>query len=191
MSTVLDVLHEDHRNVARLLELIGRELDALAGGSGGNLQLMRDAMTYMIHFPDHTHHPKEDLMFDRMCSKERKPAFEDEIAKLRREHGALARKSEAFRDALRRAIDGAATDRPALIAMGRDYVEFLGYHMRLEEETVFTEARTLLDDTDWAEITEAFEARTDPIFGPLVEAEYRALYQHIRNTEYLAARRRD
>ena len=191
MSTILGTLHEDHRNVDRLLELLSRELDALAGGNGGNLELMRDIMIYMIHFPDHTHHPKEDLMFERMRGRGIAPVTADTIATLVREHGALARKGEAFHDVLRRALDDAGTDPQALLAKGRDYVEFLRYHMRLEETTVFREAAALLGEADWTEIAEVFGSRTDPVFGPTVESEFRALYQHIRNSAYLMARRED
>ena len=93
--------------------------------------------------------------------------------------------------ALLRFEGGARSERPALVAMGRDYVEFLRFHARLEERTVFVEAESLLGEADWAEIERAFEERTDPVFGPRVDSEFRALYQHIKNTAYLKARGTD
>ena len=188
MSTVLDALHEDHRNINQLLDLLARELDAVEDESNGNFELMRDIMTYMTRYPDHTHHPKEDLMFQRMRARGVVSATEDTIAALLREHGALAKKGEAFHDVLRRVVDGAMVERQELLAAGRDYVEFLRYHARLEEETVFAEAEMLLGDADWPVIMQAFEAQADPVFGPTVDREFRALYQHIKNSVYLAAR---
>ena len=108
-----------------------------------------------------------------------------------REHAGLARKGEALHLGLLRLEDRARSERPALVAMGRDYVEFLRYHVRLEERTVFVEAESLLGDADWTEIEQAFEERTDPVFGPRVDSEFRALYQHIKNTAYLRARGTD
>ena len=188
MSTVLGALHEDHRNINQLLDLLARELDAVEDESNGNFELMRDIMTYMTRYPDHTHHPKEDLMFQRMRARGVVSATEDTIAALLREHGALAKKGEAFHDVLRRVVDGAMVERQELLAAGRDYVEFLRYHARLEEETVFAEAEMLLGDADWPVIMQAFEAQADPVFGPTVDHEFRALYQHIRNSAYPAAR---
>ena len=62
------------------------------------------------------------------------------------------------------------------------YVEFLRYHARLEDETVFLEAEKLLDDADWAVVRKEFEAQVDPIFGPTVAHEFESLYDHIRYT---------
>ena len=78
-------------------------------------------------------------------------------------------------------VDGALVEREALVATGRDYVEFLSYHARLEDETVFIEAMKLLDNADWSAIDKAFEAQADPVFGPVVRHEFQTLYGHIRN----------
>ena len=77
-------------------------------------------------------------------------------------------------------VDGAMVERDTLVATGRDYAEFLSYHARLEDETVFLEAEKLLDDADWGAVRTAFEAQIDPIFGPAVEHEFASLHDHIR-----------
>lgn len=193
MSTVIRSLLDDHHNVAGLLNLLHRHLDAVEDESAGSaeIELMRDIMTYMIRFPDHTHHPKEDLMFERMRARELDPETGQVIDKLLREHTALARKGEALRRTLLQVGDAGGDRHRTLLATGRDYVQFLRYHMRLEEETVFVEADALLDEADWSEIEDAFRTRTDPVFGSVVEREFRALFQHIRNNAYLMARRGD
>lgn len=180
MSTVMSELHQDHRNTREVLGLLSRELDAVSDASGGDFELMRDIMIYMTRYPDHTHHPKEDLMFERMRERGISPQTEATIAKLLREHAALAEKGSSFRDMLIGVIDGALVERETLVAIGRDYVEFLGYHARLEDETVFLEAQKLLDDADWTVVRKAFDAQTDPIFGPAVDHEFVNLYDHIR-----------
>ena len=182
MSNVLDDLHQDHRNIRELLGLLGSELDAVADASGGDFELMRDIMIYMTGYPDYTHHPKEDLMFERMRERGVAPDTEETIAKLFREHGALADKGGVFRDMLSGVVDGAMVEREVLVATGRDYVEFLRYHVRLEDETVFIEAERVLDDTDWSVVGTAFEAQSDPVFGPAVEDGFRNLYEHIRQS---------
>ena len=181
MSRVIGDLHQDHRNIRELLGLLAREIDAVDDASGGDFELMRDIMIYMTRYPDHTHHPKEDLMFERMRKRGVAPDTEATIEKLLREHAALAEKGGTFRDMLVGVVDGAMVERKVLVATGRDYADFLRYHARLEDETVFIEALELLDDTDWSAIERAFEAQADPIFGPVVRHEFQTLYEHIRN----------
>ena len=182
MSTVMSELQQDHRNVREILDLLSRELDAVSDASGGDFELMRDIMIYMTRYPDHTHHPKEDLMFERMRERGITPETEATIEKLLREHVALAEKGNIFRDMLIGVVDGALVERDGLVAIGRDYVEFLRYHARLEDETVFLEAQKLLDDADWAVVRKAFEAQVDPVFGPAVDHEFESLYDHIRHS---------
>ena len=182
MSAVMHDLHQDHRNIHELLGLLARELDAVSDVIGGDFELMRDIMVYMTRYPDHTHHPKEDLMFERMRECGIAPDTENTIEKLLREHVALAEKGSVFRDILIGVVDGAMIEREALVATGRDYADFLSYHARLEDETVFIEAVRLLDDADWSVIEQAFEAQADPIFGPAVQHEFQMLYEHIRNS---------
>lgn len=182
MSTVMGELRQDHGNIREILGLLARELDAVSDASGGDFELMRDIMIYMTRYPDHTHHPKEDLMFERMRERGVAPETEATIAKLLREHVALAEKGRIFRDMLIGVVDGALVERDALVAAGRDYAEFLHYHARLEDETVFLEAEELLDDADWIVVRQGFEAQVDPVFGPAVDHEFESLYDHIRNS---------
>lgn len=181
MSKVMGALHQDHSNIRELLGLLARELDAVSDASGGDFELMRDIMVYMTRYPDHTHHPKEDLMFGRMRERGVTPDTEATIEKLLREHVALAEKGSIVRDMLIGVVDGALVERDALVAAGRDYADFLSYHARLEDETVFMEATQLLGEEDWSVIERAFEAQADPVFGPVVEHEFQVLYEHIRN----------
>ena len=128
MSEIVGRLCREHRNIGALLDMLERMVDGLESGSDapGDVGLMRDIMTYMTRFPDHTHHPMEDLMFQRMRARGLTPQTEDTIGQLLREHA-----------------------------------------------------------------ERAFEERTDPVFGPRVDSEFRALYQHIKNTAYLRERGAD
>ena len=181
MPSVMHDLNQDHRNIHELLGLLTRELDAVDDVSGGDFELMRDIMFYMTRYPDHTHHPKEDLMFGRMRERGVASDTERTIEKLLREHAALAEKGIVFRDMLIGVVDGALVERETLVATGRDYAEFLSYHARLEDETVFVEAIEVLNDADWSAIEQAVEARADPIFGSVVQEEFRTLYKFIKS----------
>ena len=78
MSEIVGRLCREHRNIGALLDMLERMLDGLESASdpSGDIGLMRDIMTYMIRFPDHTHHPMEDLMFERMRARGLAPQTE-------------------------------------------------------------------------------------------------------------------
>ena len=110
---------------------------------------------------------------------ERDPTTRPEADALTREHKALAEKGEKFRDTLRVVIDDGLVERETLESRGRDYVEFSRFHMKREEEQVFPlAARTLLDD-DWVEISDAIEHMEDPLFGRVLQENYRSLYEFV------------
>jgi len=178
MSDVMKDLKKDHENVAHMLDLLDRELDALRDTDRqADFDLMHDIMVYMTQYPDDTHHPKEDLMFERM--RPRAADVTRMIEDLEREHEALATKGTAFRDTLRKVVDGALVERGDLESAGRDYAEFLRYHMQKEDEHVFPVAERVLEPADWDAIAEAFAARRDPVFGPVAEAVFQSLREHI------------
>ncbi len=179
MSKIMRRLRDDHVNVARLLTMLEAQLDAVrAEQRSADFELMHDIMVYMTHYPDHTHHPMEDLVFQRMCdtSEEARPITEE----LGREHHGLAEKGIRFRDALERVVDGALVLRAELDEFGRDYAQFLRYHMDKEEGQAFPMAERMLSDEDWAWIESRMQAQEDPVFGPAVTEQFKSLYEHIR-----------
>ncbi|MCP5151087.1 MAG: hemerythrin domain-containing protein [Ectothiorhodospiraceae bacterium] len=177
MPEILDDLRTDHRNIAHLLDLLEREIDAVERIRDADFELMRDIMHYMTHYPDHTHHPKEDLMFERLRARSaRAPAV---VEQLRREHQGLATKGRALLEVLSRVVDGGIVERTELAGAARDYAGFLRHHMRVEDGEAFPLAESTLHDEDWAAVARAFERRGDPVFGPVVAEEYRDLLAHI------------
>jgi hemerythrin-like domain-containing protein len=62
--------NRDHTNFAVLLDLFERELDLFHTGESPDYDLMTDIMFYMIHYTDVIHHPREDLAFAQIKSRE-------------------------------------------------------------------------------------------------------------------------
>ena len=178
MPDILQRLIDDHVNVARLLNLLERELETIQAGRSADFELMHDIMVYMTMYPDQTHHPLEDLVFQRMLEHDH--SLSDTLATVTKEHEGLAQKGSRFKDALEHVVDGVLVSREELEAQGRDYVEFLRYHMAKEERHLFPTAQQLLNAEDWTWVSEAMEAREDPVFGATVEQQFRSLYNHIR-----------
>ncbi|MGI9331926.1 MAG: hemerythrin domain-containing protein [Gammaproteobacteria bacterium] len=177
MSHLLDELSEDHKNVARLLKLLGRQLDAVAAADDADIELMIDAMRYMTGYPDRVHHPKEDLMFERLLDRD--PDSADIVEHLRGQHEELAELGQAFLHTVQLVCDGSMVEREAFEETGRKYVELLRDHMREENEIAFPLARDMLTEEDWAYASDAFAGARDPIFGGIADQSFKELLEHI------------
>ena len=177
MSDIMEQLKADHVNVARLLDTLHRQIDVVHREGVADFALMHHIMIYMTHYPDHTHHPMEDLVFERLADHDKNAG--DIVARLEREHVALAEKGQRFLEMLRHVVDGAMVERDLLEDAGRDYVAFLRSHMEFEDSDAFPRAEKALTAEDWRQVAAGFEARTDPVFGPVVAEEFRELYEYI------------
>lgn len=175
---IMNQLHSDHDNVAHMLNVLEKQLDLVNRMKTADFDLMRDIMFYMTRYPDRTHHPLEDLVVHKLIEYD--PSTKQMGENILREHEGLAKKSNAFLDMLIQVTDGAMVLREDIEATGRDYVAFLRSHMQKEDERLFPLAEQTLTKKDWKEIASAIEHRHDPVFGPMVDDQFRALYDFIQ-----------
>lgn len=175
---VLKQLHGDHGNVAQMLDILDKQLDSVQRMEPADFDLMRDVMFYMTRYPDHIHHPLEDLVIHKLV--EHDPSARELGESILREHKGLAEKGQTFLDMLVQVTDGEIVLRDEIEAAGRDYVGFLRAHMEKEDEQLFPLAEKTLTHRDWSEISKAIEHRHDPVFGPIVDDQFRALYDFIQ-----------
>ncbi len=175
---ILDQLNTDHDNVAHMLEILEKQLDRVHEIKPADFDLMRDVMHYMTHYPDRVHHPLEDLVIQKLI--EHDPSVKKMGENIIREHGELAEKSKAFLDMLIQVTDGEMVLREEIEATGRDYIDYLRSHMEKEDERLFPLAEKMLTKDDWNKISKAMERRADPVFGAVVENQFRELYEFIQ-----------
>ena len=173
MSEILDRLNVDHQNMSRLLELLAREYRLLAEGGAPDIALMRDAMHYLTHYSDRFHHPVEDRIFDR--AQDEMPSLRDLVGRLRREHYQLAEDGRALYEVLLEIESDVAVRRDVLLSLADHYIRSQRAHMDLEESELFPLARRELDPEWWAGLVEEVDAGRDPLFGHLLDQEYRYL----------------
>ena len=178
MPAIMEQLKADHGNISHLLATLDAQMVVVHDEGNADFELLHDIMVYMTHYPDHTHHPMEDLVFDKLTSRD--SSADGVVTQLKREHTALAEKGERFTEMLRHVVDGAMVERKDLENTGRDYISFLRSHMEVEDSDAFPRAEQALSDKDWEDIASNIEARTDPVFGPVVADEFRSLYEYIQ-----------
>ena len=104
-------LSEDQRNVARLLRLMSRELDKVEKAEPANLELLQDIMQYMTTYPDQTHHPLEDAMYQQL--RTRHPPAGTVAKRMFEEHLQLSDLASECLHVLQLAVDGGLVERTA------------------------------------------------------------------------------
>ncbi len=177
MTAILDQLHQDHVNVAHLLDFLEDELSTPDEGRMLRIQLMRDVMHYMTRYPDLFHHPKEDVVFRQLLLRD--TAATPLIEHLMLEHQVLAEKGDRLLATLDAAVAGSIFPRSVLQTLIEDYVVSLRNHMDKEENQIFPLALALLTDNDWEKIAASVASQSDPLFGKVVEDGFASLKREI------------
>ena len=143
----VDRWHSDHRDFARLLDLLEQQINSMHKGGRPEYRLMGLIVDYLRHFPDRFHHPREDVAFARMV--ERDPQLQLAIARRIQEHVEIAAAGEELLNRLNQAATGAVIKRSALEAAAATYLVYYRHHLAAEEREVIPRAMQLLTSADW------------------------------------------
>jgi hemerythrin-like domain-containing protein len=177
VSPLLRRLTLDHKNLARLLDVLERQLDDFHAGREHDLDLLCELVEYVETYEDQVHHPSEDLIFARLkeVTGDKRVAVET----LEEQHHLLADMSKQFRNSLEAIMHEGVVLRHEVEAQGRAMVKMLRQHMDLEEGEVFPLADERLDGGDWDALAAAAPNVNDPVFGRPDPARFRSLFQHL------------
>jgi hemerythrin-like domain-containing protein len=173
----LERLILDHKHLARLLELLERQLDDFHTGQEHDLDLLCELVSYVESYEDKVHHPTEDLIFARFkeITDDKRVAVET----LEDQHRILADMTRKFRNSLEAIMHEGVVLRHDVEAQGRAMLKMLRQHVDLEESEVFPLLRERLDIADWMALEAQAPKITDPVFGNPDPARFRALFRHL------------
>jgi len=177
VADILAELRRDHANIARVMRVAARELDALEAGDSADYSLLEEIMRYLTGYSDAHHHPTEDILFAELGASSAEAR--DEVAAIAAEHDTLTERGRDFLQAVESVEGEAIVRRDALVRSGRDYFGALGRHMGVEESRLFPLAAKRLSPEAWKALGERIERAPDPLFGPALDEEYRRLWQRI------------
>jgi len=178
MSRTLEQLRQDHCHADRVLDVLAACCESTRLRNTTDYARILDILRYMTDYPDLFHHPREDLMMERLLR--RSPGARPLVDEVAREHRELAAQGKRLWECARTALsvpDGAAE---ATRAQSQRYICAQRAHMNKEEAALFPLAERMLSADDWNALERALGQRPDPLFGPRVAAEYRALYAYIQ-----------
>ncbi|PWV61217.1 ATP-binding cassette domain-containing protein [Plasticicumulans acidivorans] len=178
MAEALRIIRNEHASIERVLSLLEHLCERIAAGAAPEPALFAAVFDYMNTFADRLHHPKEDdFLFARL--RQRDPAAAALIERLEQDHRHGRRALAELQQRLQAALAGGAAERSALLAALGSYVQRNREHMQREERELMPLAEQRLSTIDWAQIDAAFTDHDDPLFGPQLRAEYRALHARL------------
>lgn len=181
MVEILHRLREEHRNIARLLKALEHQLVIFDAGEQPDYDVLAAAAEYFTGFPDRCHHPKEDLIFEKL--KEKDSAAAASIGNLDVEHKEIAGLARHFQEAVENVLEEVEVPRGAFDAVMRHFISEQRRHMEMEEQQFFPLALKVLSKEDWAEIDAKVTKEDDPLFGYEASQEFESLLRKILKWE--------
>jgi hemerythrin-like domain-containing protein len=175
---IIRALGDEHRYQARLLNLLERQVGLLNQRQAPDYEAMHGVMRYMTQFPDRLHHPKEDLVFEKIVLRDR--SAEPKVKELLQAHEEIIVKGRRLLEAIGHGRKGdAQADPNVLRKSAHAYIGALRRHMDIEHLHMFPLAQQVLTAEDWIEV----DARMKPILDPVFEAEPAGDFKALRDAE--------
>ena len=159
MAEVMDMLQEEHRNFTRLLDFLERQIEIFKHAEEPDYDLMMDVLAYCRDYPDLYHHPKEDLVFEKLQARNSEAAAR--LGDLKAEHETLAELSRRFAAAIEAVLAEAALSRQKVVEVAGEFVDAMRAHKEMEDVKFFPAALASLTPEDWTDVKRAFEHRPD------------------------------
>ena len=175
---LLAELRQDHRNMARVLDLMDDIVTEMEAGTDPDFELFDEAMRYMTVYPDAVHHPKEDVVYEQLRAQH--PDLSEDLDHVPDDHAEIARLGTLLRNEVEAIVAGAAVRREKMIEDTSAYVRRLRDHMGWEERDLFRRIDAMLDREEATVDVAAYEHIKDPVFELEIEAGFRRLIQSLR-----------
>lgn len=177
MSYAIEILRKEHVNMARLLALLEHQISRVERADRPDYELIKAIADYFADFPASCHHPKEDIIYDRL--RQRNPGAAKAMGDLEDEHGAVAVRLDQLMLAIDNVLLEVEVSRERFCTVARGFIEDERKHMVMEERYFFPVALEALDDGDWSDIDATLKRTADPLFDVLVEDRFRTLRQEL------------
>jgi len=181
MSNIIQILLEEHRNIDKLLLVLEQELQVFDRNEEPDYEILQAVIEYFQDYPENCHHPKEDMVFEKL--KIRDPAAAERVGDAEAEHEVETLRLRRLIEAVEEILAGREFLRQAFHDVVHDFIEHQRKHMDKEERLLFPAAVKSLQPEDWAEIDARLNDRKDPLFNGVIETKFQALQRTILRWE--------
>lgn len=181
MSNIIQILLEEHRNIAKLLLVLEHELEVFDRSEEPDYEILRAIIEYFQDYPEDCHHPKEDMVFEKL--RMRDPAVASRVGDVEAEHEIETERLRKLVEAIEEILAGREFLRQTFHDVVNDFIKHQRQHMDKEERLLFPAAVQRLRPEDWAAIDARLNDRKDPLFNGAVETKFHALQRTILRWE--------
>jgi len=182
LSDTLRRLSEDHISFRRLLNVLSRQIDAIAQYRDPDFDVLDGVIAYFGEYSGRFHHPVEHLIYTAL--KERIPAVADGIEFIEKEHRRIAHELAEFASAVESVRADVEVSRVAFCAAGRKFIGFEREHIRGEETSLFYLAISKLLPADWLVIDTEMRRLVTPLLDDHVGERFRRLYADVAGWDF-------
>jgi hemerythrin-like domain-containing protein len=181
MTYVVEILRQEHRNIERLLRVLEQELSVFDRGNRPDYEVVLAIIDYFKDYPDSCHHLKEDMIFQKL--KSRDPVAAASIGELETEHQEGVSRLRRVAQAVERVLGDQDLLRQTVDEIIHDFINHERQHMEMEERIFFPAALNALRPEDWAGIALKLADRRDPLDQPGLEEKFNMLRRKILEME--------
>ena len=177
MTKIIETLREEHRNIEELLLVLEQELSVFDRNGRPNYQIIQAVISYFQDFPDCCHHPKEDMIFEKL--KARDPVAAESVGDLEVEHQNERKRLRQVADMIRSVLTDHEVLRQTFDDVMHDFIEHERKHMEMEERFLFSTAVNALRPEDWAGIDARWSDWKDSLFNVAFEERCQSIGERI------------
>jgi len=177
MTRMIEMLRDEHRDIEQLLKVLEDEVKVFDRRERPDYEVIQAIIDYFQDYPDCCHHPKEDMIFDRL--KARDPLAAKRIGDVEAEHRQETERLDRVAKVVRNVLLDREILRETFGKVMRDFIDHQRRHMAMEERTLFPAAANALRPEDWQEIDSKWNDKTETLFDVAIEEKYHSLRDRI------------
>ena len=177
MTKIIELLRDEHRDVEKLLNVLEDELKVFDRRERPDYEVIQAIINYFQDYPDCCHHPKEDMIFDKL--KARDPSGAKRFGDIEAEHRQETERLDRVARIVRNVLLDREIARQTFSEVMRDFIDQQRVHMAMEERTLFPVAENALRPEDWREIDVKWNDKTESLFNVAMEERCQSLRDRI------------
>ena len=177
MTRMIELLRDEHRDIEQLIKVLEDEVKVFDRRERPDYEVIQAIIDYFQDYPDCCHHPKEDMIFDRL--KARDPLAAKRIGDVEAEHRQETERLDRVAKVVRNVLLDREILRETFGKVMRDFIDHQRRHMAMEERTLFPAAANALRPQDWQEIDSKWNDKTETLFDVAMEEKCRSLRDRI------------
>jgi hemerythrin-like domain-containing protein len=177
MTRMIELLRDEHRDIEQLLKVLEDELKVFDRRERPDYEVIQAIIDYFQDYPDCCHHPKEDMIFDKL--KARNPLSAKRIGDVEAEHRQETERLDRVAKVVRNVLLDREILRGTFSEVIRDFIDHQRIHMVMEERSLFPAAANALRLEDWQEIDSKWNDKSETLFSVAMEEKCHSLRDRI------------